>query len=139
MAYRTVNLDNLNDIDPKIQAAFAMHMRRAVQDCLDRPGEKKARLIKMDVQITPILDDDGGCSKVHANFKMRGKIPEHSTRDFELVAQRNGNLLVNENSPTNPDQLTLDDVPAPGAEAVVPKLPPPEPAATDGKSAAAGD
>ncbi|MGD9644277.1 MAG: hypothetical protein AB7U73_01105 [Pirellulales bacterium] len=134
MALQSVSLANLDRLDPKLQAAFHTHLRRAVQDCLDRPGEKKSRRVLMELDVTPILDEDGGCSRVHADFNFRDKLPDRRSRTYELIATRNGSLIVNEHSPENPDQMTIDDIPAPGAEVQVPKLPAP-----DGKAAAAGD
>lgn len=137
MALIPLNLQTLDRLDPKLQAAFSTHLRRAVQDCLDRPAEKKARRVLLEVEVTPILDDDGGCSRVNADFKFRDKLPDRRSRTYEMIAQRDGRLILNEFSPTAPDQLTIDDVPGPGQEVQTPKLPPAE--ASGGKSAAAGD
>lgn len=62
---REVSLDTLKELDGgKAWHAFQRHVRRAAMDCMDRPGDAKPRKVVLELELTPVTEDDGDCNEV---------------------------------------------------------------------------
>lgn len=124
MSLINFNVGSLATIDSgKLAAALDEDVQRCVKDCLNRPGEKKARVVNLQVRIEPdFVDDTGDCESVKLRFALKNSLPARCTRDYSMLARKNGTLLFNDLSPGNVHQRTIDE----------------EVSGQDGKSAAAG-
>ena len=111
MAIHKLGLDTVNQVaDGTIVEAFNVHVKRAVQDISDRPGDKKARKVVLTMELTPVLQANGLADNVAMEVKIKSSIPDHVSRTVEAAIKRNGTALFNDMSPDNPDQMTLDQV-----------------------------
>lgn len=108
MAVKQFDAEAMAALDDKtIAAALNVHIRRASADCVDRPGEKKARVVTLQFAIVPVLMPDGSCDKVNTQFQIKSKIPDHRSRVYSMGLRRNGMLVVNEDSLDDVDQSTF--------------------------------
>lgn len=108
MPLKKFGLDTLKDLEAgKAHQAFNLHMTRAAQDCFDRPGDDKARTVIMQVDIKPVLDDDGSCSEVKAQIQVRSKVPTHRTRVYSFGLHSHGHLSFNEDDPMDISAPTM--------------------------------
>lgn len=119
MALEKFSLGALSTIDNgKVAAAFAHALRRCEEDCKDRPAVDTARTIMLDIQITPVVGDDGALESVNVSFRIKNSVPERQSKTYNktynMQATRGG-LLFNELSPDDVRQGTLD---SPGPRAV---------------------
>lgn len=79
-----LNLENLKDLgDGKIQVAFGLELQRALKDCLNRPNEKKARKVTLEVSATPIAQE-GECEGVNVAFDIKSTVPARRTQSYPL-------------------------------------------------------
>lgn len=108
MAIQQFTLDNLKDLDGgKAAAAFETHVRRAAMDCMDRPGDGKARKVILEVTLSPVMDPAGDCTEVEAQIHAKSTVPPHRTKPYSFGLRRNGVLVFNPDSVENVDQATL--------------------------------
>lgn len=114
MPFLELTLTSLEDLDDgRVAAAFAHEMKRAVQDCMDRPGDKKPRVVTLELKLTPVAETQGGlveCSGAHGEFSIKSKVPERRSKTYQFNANKKGQLSYSSNSPDNPDQTTFDDI-----------------------------
>ncbi len=112
-----LSLDSLKDFDfGKAAVTFQAHLKNAVRDILDRPGDKTARAVIMETKITPVVhQDDNAVVDANVQFLFSVKIPKFSTAERPLGVTRQGDLFFQRDAPDNPRQSTLidrDDEPA---------------------------
>lgn len=108
MPVRQFTLDALDDLDSgKAIEAFNLHIRRAAQDCYDRPGDDKPRKVKLEVSFTPVMDDEGDCNEVKAQIYASSAVPTHRTKTYSFGLRANGVVVFNPDSPDCVDQTTL--------------------------------
>lgn len=108
MGIMQFQLLNLKDLDGgKAVVAFEQHVRRAANDCLDRPGDATARKVTLEILLTPVCDQGGECSEVHAQIKASSAVPKHQTKVYSLGLRKNGVLVFNPDSVDHVDQATL--------------------------------
>ena len=63
---KQLTLATLAEIDGgRLAIAFEQALRRCAIDCDDRPGEKKARTVSMQISVEPRLDENGGALLFH--------------------------------------------------------------------------
>ena len=94
----------------KAALAFQRHLERAVQDCDDRPGVKKARKVSIQLSITPVPEVDGNtinCYAAKGVLTVTSKIPNHETQEIDFGVRANGDLVFNPESPGNHRQATM--------------------------------
>ena len=104
-----LSLKTIEDMDfGKVAVAFNHHLGRAVEDCMDRPADKKPRKIILTGELTPQIDQTGDCTDVAVEFKVRSTVPEHRSKTFVCRPRKGGHLLFNPESPESIDQQTLD-------------------------------
>lgn len=106
-----MTLDSLNQLDDgRAVIAFQHELKRAVLDCIDRPGDKKPRTVSLEFKLTPIVADDGSCEGAMGEFEIKGKVPTRKTKTYSFQVNKQGHLAYSSTSPTNIDQTTFDDV-----------------------------
>jgi hypothetical protein len=113
MALQRLTLETIKDLDSGIaMETFQTAVQRAVKDCLDRPGDKRARTVVLQFKITPVATITGNtidCDGAKGIFQCKTKIPEFETREVDFGVQQNGDLIFNPDSPLNHNQMTLLD------------------------------
>lgn len=92
----------------KIATAYDRACQEAVLDCRDRPGEKKARTVILQLRIVPD-GDEGHCDTVAGEFDIQVKIPKRQSRTYSMGVKQDGTLIVNPESPDSIRQGTLDE------------------------------
>lgn len=108
MPIMQVTLDSLKDIGGGIvSAAFLHELKRAVIDCHDRPGDKNARTVAMEMKLSPVIQPDGTCDEVAAEFRIKSKVPERKSKTFSFGVRKGGVLVHNPDSSESIDQQTL--------------------------------
>jgi hypothetical protein len=111
MTLKRFNLDTMKDLDSgRAVEAFQTATQRAVQDCMDRPGDKRARKIVLQLTLIPVARIDGNtidCDGAKGTFQCRCKIPDWETQEVDFGVQQSGDLIFNEDSPRDHRQMTL--------------------------------
>lgn len=103
-------LDTLKDLDGgKAALAFEQHVRRAANDCLDRPGDQTARKITLEIKLSPVLNADLTCDEVKAQIEASSAVPKHRTKEYSFGIRANGMLVFSQDSPDNVNQTTMLD------------------------------
>ena len=115
MALQKFDLATLTELDgARIRTAFDQAIERLTEDCKDRPGVKKARTVTLTVSLVPLANDDGDLDTVDVDFKFKESMPKRASRTYNMLPTRKG-LYVNEMSPDEVKQRTLDEVAKPRA------------------------
>lgn len=112
MAMMLFNLETLKELGMGIVSkAFEHELKRCVQDCLDRPGDKNARVVTLQMQIKPVVDPmkQDECDTVSGEFEIKGKVPVRRTRVYSFGVKKTGSLMFSSDSPDNIDQKTIFD------------------------------
>lgn len=111
MALKEFGLSALPDFaDGTLDIAFQQHVKRAIADAEDRPGDKKPRKVSIEFEIKPVVLQDGACANVEIDAKIKSAIPPHISRPVECKIKHGGRAVFNDMSPGNVDQRTLDEV-----------------------------
>ena len=114
MAVKGLALGSVGDLDAgKVSIAFNRHLRKAIGDCEDRPGDTTARKVTVELEIKPVMED--GSVDVIVLAKIKGKIPDHvssGTRcQLRTLDNATGKVAAfNDMSEDNPRQRTVDDL-----------------------------
>lgn len=109
--FRSVTLENLQHIaDGSVSMAFQRHIARAVEDCEDRPGDKKSRKVTLELEIVPVQLQDGSVTEVSMEAKVKSSVPAHVSRPIECKVKQGGKAVFNDLSQDNPNQMTIDEV-----------------------------
>lgn len=110
MAKMRLTLEKLKDLDyGKIHVVFERHMRRGVQDCLDRPADNKPREILLRFLLVPDTDQNGDCCHIKVEATVTLKVPPHRSRVYECIPRKNGELFFNPQEPDDVEQTSLYD------------------------------
>ena len=112
MAMLQLNLENLAELDDgRVAIAFGQALKRAADDCIDRPGDKKARVISLEAHVIPVIDaDTGQCEGAHIEFQIKHKLPVRKSKTYSFEIKKGGHLWFSSESPDDVDQLTFADV-----------------------------
>ena len=117
MALIYMDLATLKDLDNgKAAIAFRRAVEDAVRDCQSRPLEERPRKIALELCLTPVAGEDPEfentmrCEGVTGEFKIKTTVPNQQTKPYSFGLDRQGRLFFSENSPTNVNQATIDDV-----------------------------
>lgn len=104
-----LTLEELARLDNgKVAAIFARELRHVVTDCVDRPTDKSLRKITMTVSVAP-QECDGVCDTVESEITIKSSVPDRRTRPYQLEVNGRGEVLVNDASPDDVRQGTLDE------------------------------
>jgi len=112
-----LDLENLSKLDNgKPAIAFRRAVEDCSRDCTDRPTEQRTRKVTMELLIKPVASEDPvfegsfrACGAV-AEFKIKTTIPNRQTRPYSFGIDPKGRLFFSEESPTNVNQTTFDDL-----------------------------
>lgn len=111
MGLQRFSLETIKDLDSgRAVAAFQAGVRRAVQDCLDRPGVKAPRKVIMQLTLVPVPIITGNtidCDGAKGIFQAKCKIPDWETQEVDFGVQNSGDLLFNPDSPRDHKQMTM--------------------------------
>jgi hypothetical protein len=103
--------------DGQINNLLMLHLQRAAQDCVNRPGEKAKRKITFDFEITPRMDPSTGeCDDVHIEILAKTKIPTYRSKTYQMQVSSKG-VFFNQDFPEALDQQSLFPKPEEGAGA----------------------
>jgi len=92
----------------RINVAFAQALARVVGDCEDRPGEKSARTITLQVAVVPILDASGVCDDAKVQMVITDSVPKRKTRIYDMALKKGKqgpHLLFRPDSLDEADQM----------------------------------
>lgn len=92
-----------------VDAAFRHHVKRAILDCEDRPGEKKPRTITLSLKVVPVILQEGAVTDVQADCEVTSSVPKHVSRTVECRIKQGGRAIYNDLSEDNVDQMTIDE------------------------------
>lgn len=108
--YQKFDIDALKEVaDGKVAAAFNRILNTAVKDCMDRAGEKAARTVVLQLQVKPVIGQEGMCEGVNVSVDIHGKVPKYKSAPVNCNANVNGQLMFSTMSEDNADQRTLDE------------------------------
>lgn len=109
MALRKFDLSSLVDLDGgRIREAVEQAVRRCQVDCADRPGVSRARKVLLEIHLVPVTDD-GECTGVNVQFQVKDTAPKRESKVYNM-ALTPGGLVVNDLSPEDARQVTMDDL-----------------------------
>lgn len=84
---------------------------QAAKDCVDRAGVKKPRSVVITLNMVPYAADDDLVDQVVLEVTSKVEIPGSCSKTFVMDARGNGVLLLNDLSPDQPKQRTIDEGP----------------------------
>lgn len=106
----TLTLESLKHLDGgRALQMFDLLLRRAGQDCYDRPADRSARKVPMTAILKPVMGQDGRCDGVTLEIEFNPSTPKFRTATFPMLLKPNGAIVFNPDSPDNPRQLTMTD------------------------------
>lgn len=102
-------LGSLSTMDgERIAIAFEQALKRVVQDCDDRPGEKKERTVTLTLAVKPVLDADGMCDDCKVQVAVTDSVPTRKSKVYDMAIKKGGHLVYNNESLDNVSQETMD-------------------------------
>jgi hypothetical protein len=108
-----LNLATMPTVDGGVTAEmFQANVRKAVKDCIDRPADKRPRIVTLQMKIVPVMVVNGNvidCDGAKGTFNCKTKIPDYETRELDFGVQNSGDLYFNPDSPNDHRQMTLLD------------------------------
>lgn len=112
MALKQFDLGQLADIDGgRIAAAVELEMKKAIEDCRDRPTEERARKVTLEVSLVPtVYDGTGDLETINMTFQCKHTIPTRKSRSYNVGVQKSGKLVYSEYAPDNVHQRTIDEM-----------------------------
>lgn len=106
-----LTLESINDLDDgRVAVAFMQELRRAVTDCMDRPGDTTARSVSLEFKIKPVIGDEGQCEGANGEFEIKSKVPTRKSKTYSFGTNTKGHLIYSSNNPTDVGQTTFDDI-----------------------------
>jgi hypothetical protein len=107
-----LSLENLKHLDlGKAALTFDDCLRRAVRDCLERPGDKRDRRVSMVLTLVPSANIQGEsitCEGAKGKFLIQVKIPNYETAEVDFGVRNTGALIF---SPANPRDHRQESLP----------------------------
>jgi hypothetical protein len=111
MSLLRLSLESIKQLD----GGMAMHtfqdaVQRAVKDCIERPGDKRARKVVLQLSLVPVPMISGStidCDGAKGAFQCKVRIPDWVTREVDFGVQNSGDLIFNPDSPRDHKQMTL--------------------------------
>jgi hypothetical protein len=114
MPFVQLTLESLGQLDDgRVAKMFTHEIKRAVQDCIDRPSDKKPRTVTLELSLEPIVVNNDGIVETEGcdgEFKISSKVPTRRSKSYSFRSNKEGHLAFSANSPENKDQTTFDDV-----------------------------
>lgn len=105
-----LTLDTLKDLDfGKVEVAFLQHLKRAVEDCMDRSGDNTGRKVILTFDVKPQQDQSGQCEFVDLECQISSKVPAHRSRTFQCRPRKGGHLEFESDTPEDFNQHSLSE------------------------------
>ncbi|MHB8953526.1 MAG: hypothetical protein ACYC4U_11200 [Pirellulaceae bacterium] len=110
MTVHELNLSSLMEqLDGgRINEAFMAELRRVALDCEDRPADSKTRKVSLELQIEPIVDDQGQLDSLSGKFHVTSSVPKRRSKSYSFGFRRGGKLVFNDLSDDNIHQQTIE-------------------------------
>ncbi len=104
-----LTLESLAKLDGgRIGQAFQLSLKRASQDCEDRPQVKKMREITIKVGVLPVAAaDDDHCDEVAWQAVVSDAVPKRQTRVYSARVRAGGKAAFNDESLDDVNQMSL--------------------------------
>lgn len=113
MPMQQLSLATLKDLDDgRVAVAFLHELTRIVQDCEDRPGDKKSRKVLLQGEVTPIMFEDGTLDSVKVEFQIKSSVPTRKSKTYTMAVrkgQRGAMLVFSSENPEDHRQKSLID------------------------------
>lgn len=107
---RELNLEGMTGFaGGTVEAIFNRHIKRAIEDCEDRPGEKKPRKVTLTANVVPIMLQDGATTDVAVDCEVTCSIPKHISKTVDCRVKVGGRAIFNDMSEEDVDQMTIDE------------------------------
>ena len=111
MGLMRLSLESIKEVQGGVALEmFQDALHHAVKDCIDRPGDKRARKVTMQMNITPVAVTNGNtidCEGAKGVFQCRAKMPDRESAEIDFGVQNSGDLIFNPDSPRDHRQTTL--------------------------------
>lgn len=110
MTLHQLNLGNLMDAldGGRIHEAFMAELRRVAVDCEDRPADDKVRKVTLELQITPVCDEQGQLDSLTGKFHVTSTVPKRRSKSYSFGYRKGGMLVFNDLSDNNIHQKTIE-------------------------------
>lgn len=72
----------------RVEVAFAQALQRVIGDCEDRPGEKSARTVTLQLAVVPVLDASGVCDDAKVQIVITDSVPKRKTRIYDMAMKK---------------------------------------------------
>lgn len=113
MALVQLTLETVKQLDyGTAYEAFQTALERAVRDCIDRPGDDRARKVIFQFTLKPNSEVHGNtisCEGAKGTFQIRCKLPDWETGTVDFGVKKNGIIYFSEESPEDHRQQTIFD------------------------------
>ncbi len=81
-------------------------LKRAIDDCRDRPGVKNARKITLTMEVQPMLEQGGGFQHAGVKFAVASSLPKKGI-ELRMAASHDGLEYMPASADENPNQRPL--------------------------------
>lgn len=110
MALQTFNTAALAEFDGgRLAKALEREVKRAIEDCKDRPGDERARKVLLQFDFIPATDDTGDFDACTFAFQCAAKLPPAQSRAYSFGVKKTGQLYFNDLSLDEAAQMTIDE------------------------------
>lgn len=112
MALQHFSLGEVGKVDAgRVVEAFDAHVRKAIADCDDRPGNKRPRVVALKLSLVPRVREQGEAYEVSFAFAVEAKIPTTQSPEYfgAIRKSTDGPGFVFEDLTGDPQQLGLDE------------------------------
>ena len=110
---RTVLAETIGLLDRgRVGVALEQFIRQATQDCIDRPGDDRARTVLLMIDVKPVAETHGeliSCEGARGKAKVRLRLPDRESSELDFGVRKGGHLVFSEHSPANHKQATFLD------------------------------
>ena len=72
----------------RIALAMEAAIKRAAEDCHDRPGEKAGRKVTLEIVFVPKPEDNGLCERVASAIQVKETMPTRKSKVYDFGLRR---------------------------------------------------
>lgn len=102
-----LSLDTIRELEfGAVAEQFDTLIERAVSDVLNRPHDRTARKVQLELQIRPSQHNE---DEAEVSMEMKARIPAHRSRSYAMRLHAGGKLSFHPDVPDDPDAHTLFD------------------------------
>lgn len=110
MAKETFGAESLMRMDGgRIALAINNELHRVIEDLSDRPADRTARKVIIQIEISPV-GDGSVADSTKVGFQVKSTVPTKKSRSYSMRVYGGRELQFNEASPSDARQGTLDDI-----------------------------